>query len=131
MNFNVSAVDTPQVAASVRSEQCVHLRPQTTSAPSTKASIDRIPRSKIFWQVSPLHSCPQDITNPTHHSTVVFRRPPARAAINDTPCACIIRSIFLSAPRADQVNLADLMESYKEHIDSQQLTLKVKFENTT
>jgi hypothetical protein len=111
MNFYMSTVGTPQGAARIRSEQREHLRPQATSAPSAKTCVDRIPRPKLLGQVSPLHPCSQDIVNPADHNTIIFGWSSARAIFSDTSGASIIRSIFLSAPRADQVKLDDLMES--------------------
>ena len=103
MNFDMGAIDTAQPTAGLQRKLIEHLRPQVIYAPSAKARIDRIPRAKFFRQISPRDTGAQDVIDPAHHDSIVFRWPTAKAFRRDTACANVIRSIFLSAPRADQV----------------------------
>jgi len=108
MDFDVGAIDTPNGAASVSCEQGEHLRPLAGTAPTAETRIDRRPRTKLCWQISPGHSCPQDIVNAVDHEPVVLRRPAADPLCGDTSRAIFIRSIFLAGPIANPAKPNDL-----------------------
>ena len=109
MNLDVRAVHAAHRAAGIAREQREHLQPKATSAPATKPGVDRRPRTKLLGQVSPRLSRPQDEVDAAHHDAVVLRRPAADSQSGYTSSAGAIRSIFLSAPRADRSEPNDLI----------------------
>jgi hypothetical protein len=111
MNFDVAAIDTAQLTRSTWYQQFVHLRPEFGLTPPAEARVDRAPRAKLLWQVTPRRSRTKDEVYSTHHDSIFLRWSAAGAPSGHTSCTSVIRSIFLSAPRADQESPNDLMYS--------------------
>jgi len=111
VNLDVATVDAAQLAARAGDQLLMHLGPELCLAPSTEARIDRTPRTELLWQVTPRQTRSKYIKDSAHHDAVVFRWSAAGVLRGHTSCAGVIRSIFLSAPRADQQFPCDLMYS--------------------
>jgi hypothetical protein len=109
MDLDVRAIDAAQRAARVSGEQGEHLRPTLTFAPTAEPGVHGGPGAKLLRQVTPWLSSTQNKVHSTHHDPVVLRRPSANSTSGDTSSAGFIRSIFLSAPRADRAKPNDLI----------------------
>jgi hypothetical protein len=109
MGFDVHAVNAARRTAGIVGEQGQLLRPKFTFSPTAEPSVNRRPRAELLWQIPPRQPGPKDEVHSTPYDSVVLGRPSATSRFGDISIASVIRSIFLSAPRADRAKPNDLI----------------------
>jgi hypothetical protein len=93
MQFDVRAIDMPQLTCGSRCDYRKHPGEEPVSTPSTKPRVDRAPRAKLLRQVAPRYTRSQDVEYRGEHEPVIFRRSPAQRP----PAGFITRAVnFLS-----------------------------------
>ena len=78
MQFDVRAIDMPQLTGCSRCDQREHPGEEPHSAPATKPRVDRAPRAKMLWQVAPRDARSQDVEHRAEHKPIIFRRSPTQ-----------------------------------------------------
>jgi hypothetical protein len=78
IQFDVRAIDMPQLTCGSRCHHRKHPGEEPLSAPATKPRVDRAPRAKLLWQVAPRDTCSQDVEYCGEHTPIIFRRSPAQ-----------------------------------------------------
>ena len=78
MQFDVRAIDMPQLTCGSRRDHRKHPGEEPLSTPATKPRVDRAPRAKLLWQVAPWDTRSQDIEYRGEHKPIIFRRSPAQ-----------------------------------------------------
>jgi hypothetical protein len=108
IGLDVRSVDSAQRTEGVSGEQGEHLRLTLTFVPAAEPNVRREPGAKLLRQISPRQTSPQDEINSTHHDSVVLRRLSAYLTSKDRSSESFMRSISLSARRAERAKPNDL-----------------------
>ena len=77
MQFDVRAVDMPQLTCGSSCDYRKHPGEEPLGTPATKPRVDRTPRAKLLWQVTPRDTRSQDIKYRGEDKPIIFWRPPA------------------------------------------------------
>jgi len=77
VHLDVGAIDAPDLSDRPTGDGIEQPRPEARCAPSPESGINRTPRTKAGWQITPRDSGSQDVPNAGDHEPIVLRRPAA------------------------------------------------------
>jgi len=74
MQFDVGAIEMPQLTGGSDRHQRQHAREQSARTPTPKPRVDRTPRSKLLRQIAPRQTGAQDVEYRGEHEPIILRR---------------------------------------------------------